>query len=99
MYEYCDNDNLNKELRERFDTKDYFSEDELMSWFSHICHGLKYLHDMGIAHRQLDSKAILLQLVNEDTEGITLKIGGLDEASKIDKTKPKKKETYESKYE
>lgn len=99
VYEYCDNDNLNKELRERFDAKHYFEEDELMNWFSHICHGLKYMHDMGIAHRQLDSKAILLHLVNEDTEGITLKISGFGEACKLDKTKNRKKETYESKYE
>lgn len=100
VYEFCDSGTLNKELRERYELKQYFSEDELMSWFSHICHGLKYMHDMGIAHRQIDSRAVLLHLVCEDTEGVCLKIGAFAKAINVDqRTVSKKKQSYDEKYE
>jgi serine/threonine protein kinase len=47
-----------------------------MTWFVYICCGLKKLHDMGISHRQLDSRAIYLAGCPENYD-FALKIGNL----------------------
>ena len=50
-----------------------------MTHFSQICHGLKKMHDMKVAHRQLDSKVVLMT-------GHGMKVSGVGEACSLQKT-------------
>jgi serine/threonine protein kinase len=49
--EYCDYGSLNREIRKRAEKQDYFSEEELLTLFSNLCHGLKKMHDMNVVHK------------------------------------------------
>ena len=60
VFEFCDGDTLNSEIRHRNKTNQYFSETELLTQFSYLCIALEKVHDLGIVHRSLDSKAVLL---------------------------------------
>ena len=51
LSEFCDGGDLNVEIRKRYETKNYFKEETLLTWFTHIACGLKKMHDKGIAHR------------------------------------------------
>ena len=56
VQEFCDGGNgtihtLNMELRHRKNTHQPLTEFEAMTNFSQVCHGLKKMHDMRVAHR------------------------------------------------
>ena len=70
-----------------------------MTRFAHICHGLRKMHDMGVSHRQLDSKNILFK--NEPHVGLVLKLAGFSEACRIETINKQNilSLSYEEKYE
>jgi NIMA (never in mitosis gene a)-related kinase len=41
-------------------TLEYFSEEQILSWFTQICLALKHIHDRKILHRDLKSQNIFL---------------------------------------
>jgi NIMA (never in mitosis gene a)-related kinase len=51
LSEFCDGGDLNVEIRRRSESGNYFKEQTLLTWFTHIACGLKKMHDKGIAHR------------------------------------------------
>lgn len=40
--------------------KDYFSEDQILYWFTQICLALKHCHDRKILHRDIKAQNIFL---------------------------------------
>ena len=38
----------------------YFSEDQIMDWFTQICLAIKHIHDKKILHRDLKSQNIFV---------------------------------------
>ena len=94
MFEFCDADTLNMEIRHRCKTNQYFTETELLTQFSYLCIALKKIHDLGIVHRNLDSKSVLLQRSNAE---IVPKLSGMESAVQCPPIN-EKAQTYGDKY-
>ena len=64
VMDYADDGDLQGKIKQRFKTtdrqgrKDYFTEDELLNWFTQIALALKHCHDKKILHRDLKSQNI-----------------------------------------
>jgi NIMA (never in mitosis gene a)-related kinase len=59
--DYADNGDLQTKVKDKHKFKpksgvlDYFSEDQVLNWFTQICLALKHCHDRKILHRDLKS--------------------------------------------
>ena len=53
----CD---LSETIENQFNKKKYFSESIILSFFTQICLGIKYIHDLNILHRNINPSNILL---------------------------------------
>ena len=53
----CD---LTECIKNQFNKKKYFSESIILSFFTQICLGIKYIHDLNILHRNINPSNILL---------------------------------------
>ena len=58
--EYADGGDLGDKINERISHRNYFSEDQIMDYFTQICLGLKHCHDRKIMHRDLKPENIFI---------------------------------------
>ena len=62
VMDYCDDGDMQGKIKSRFKTvdrqgkKNYFTEDELLNWFTQIALAMKHCHDKKILHRDLKSQ-------------------------------------------
>ena len=62
VMDYCDDGDMQGKIKTRFKTvdrqgkKNYFTEDELLNWFTQIALAMKHCHDKKILHRDLKSQ-------------------------------------------
>ena len=65
--EYCDDGDLSDKIKERRESQllndkpDYFSESQVLNWFTQICLGVKHMHDNSVIHRDLKPENILIE--------------------------------------
>lgn len=60
--DYADGGDLSKKIKS---TKgSYFSENQILNWFTQICLALKHVHDRKIIHRDLKCQNIFLTSEN-----------------------------------
>ena len=52
--------NLGDFIKNQISKKKYFSESLILSFFTQICLGIKYIHDLNILHRNINPSNILL---------------------------------------
>ena len=52
--------NLGDLIKTQINKKAYFSENTILSFFTQICLGIKYIHDLNILHRNINPSNILL---------------------------------------
>jgi NIMA (never in mitosis gene a)-related kinase len=60
VMEYADGEDLKKRIQSQRKLKKFFSENQILDWFTQICLGVKHLHDRKILHRDLKSENIFL---------------------------------------
>lgn len=66
VMEYCSEGSLQDKIKQRSVLPNrnglpcYFKEDQVLNWFTMICLGVKYIHKMGVLHRDLKPKNIFL---------------------------------------
>ena len=64
--DYCDDGDLQSKIKAQAKTKSssgrpqYFSEDQVLDWFTQICLAIKHTHDKKILHRDLKSQNIFM---------------------------------------
>ena len=84
--EYCDGGDLHSILKARSECKNtdgeiaYFSEDEVLDWFTQICLALKHCHDRKVLHRDLKAGNLFL------TQRGLLKLGDFGVSTILDST-------------
>ena len=79
IWEYADNDDLEKRLKKQ---KEYFEENQLLDWLMQSCLALNYVHKNNILHRDIKPANIFLMKNN------TIKLGdfGLSKKSELKRT-------------
>jgi len=91
VMDYADNGDLQTKIKDKHKFKpksgvlDYFSEDQVLNWFTQICLALKHCHDRKILHRDLKSQNIFLTKKN------IVKLGDLGIARVLSNTRSKAK--------
>lgn len=66
VMEYCEGGDLAKRIKDRQDkhrttgTYNYFSEDQVLNWFTQMSLAVKHVHDRKILHRDLKAQNIFL---------------------------------------
>ena len=60
VMEYADDGDLETKIREKRDTNQQFTEDEILNYFTQICLAVKHCHDRKILHRDLKSANIFM---------------------------------------
>jgi len=61
VMDYCDDGDLQTKIKTQAKTKNasgrvsFFTEDEILNWFTQICLAIKHTHDKKILHRDLKS--------------------------------------------
>ena len=66
VMDYCDDGDLQSKVKAQAKTKGpngkpvYFSEDQVLDWFTQICLAIKHTHDKKILHRDLKSQNIFM---------------------------------------
>lgn len=66
VMDYCDGGDLQKTVKAKAKEKDkkgqqvYFTEDEVLNWFTQICLAIKHVHDKKILHRDLKSQNLFM---------------------------------------
>ena len=58
--EYADSGDLQKQLDEHKNKKEYFDEGTLLDWLMQVCLALKYIHEKDIIHRDIKPSNIFL---------------------------------------
>ena len=64
VMEWADGGDLGKIIKERRENNSYFSEDQILDYFTQICLGLKHCHDRKILHRDLKPDNIFVTREN-----------------------------------
>ena len=82
--EYTDGGNLDEIIRERRQENNYFSEEEILEYFTQICLALKHCHDRNILHRNINSYNIFM------TRSGLCKLGGFSVATALIDTRENK---------
>ena len=85
VMEYADGEDLKKRIINQIKKKIYFSENQVLDWFTQICLGIKHLHDRKILHRDLKTENIFL------TKNHVIKLGDFGVAKCLDYTLQKAK--------
>ena len=91
VMDYADNGDLQSKIKEKHKLKpksgmlDYFSEDQVLNWFTQICLAIKHCHDRKILHRDLKSQNIFL------TKRNIVKLGDFGIARVLSNTRSKAK--------
>ena len=60
IVQYLNNGNLYDLIKARKEKKNYFTEEELINVFFQCMKALSYLHDKGLAHRNIKPKSVLI---------------------------------------
>ena len=66
VMDFCDDGDLQSKIKAQAKTKNssgrtqYFSEDQVLDWFTQICLAIKHTHDKKILHRDLKSQNIFM---------------------------------------
>ena len=66
VMDYADGGDLQTKIKDQYKKRDragrivYWSEDEVLNWFTQICLAMKHVHDKKILHRDLKSQNIFL---------------------------------------
>lgn len=60
VMEFGDGGDLQKMIKERAKTENYFSQEEILNIFTYICLGLQYIHENKIIHRDLTTSNIFV---------------------------------------
>ena len=58
--EYADGGDLSEKIKERKNKNNYFTESEILDYFSQICMAIRHIHEKKIIHRDLKSGNIFL---------------------------------------
>jgi NIMA (never in mitosis gene a)-related kinase len=61
VMEYCDGGDLRHAILEQATRGSYFPENEVMTWFTQILEGLRFIHANRIIHRDLKTSNIFLK--------------------------------------
>ena len=91
VMDYADGGDLQSRIKERHKKRqqtgvlEYFSEDQVLNWFTQICLALKHCHDRKILHRDLKSQNIFLTKKN------IVKLGDFGIARVLSNTRSKAK--------
>lgn len=91
VMDYADGGDLQSRIKEKHKkrqqtgTLEYFSEDQVLNWFTQICLALKHCHDRKILHRDLKSQNIFLTKKN------IVKLGDFGIARVLSNTRSKAK--------
>lgn len=80
VMEYADGGDLNMLIRKRRKMKKYFSENQVLDWFTQVCLAVKHIHDKKILHRDLKTQNVFLT-----AEGI-VKLGDFGISRVLDNT-------------
>jgi NIMA (never in mitosis gene a)-related kinase len=88
--DYCDDGDLQTRIKSQAKLKKdgrtvYFTEDEVLNWFTQICLAIKHTHDKKILHRDLKSQNIFM------TKRGILKLGDFGIARVLSNTKSRAK--------
>lgn len=91
VMDYADGGDLQSKIKEKHKKKaqtgtlEYYSEEQVLSWFTQICLALKHVHDRKILHRDLKSQNIFL------TKKGMVKLGDFGIARVLSNTKSRAK--------
>ena len=58
--EYIDGGDLHQKAVEKAAAKDFFTEDQILNWFTQVCLALKHCHDRKIIHRDLKVRNVFI---------------------------------------
>lgn len=89
VMEYCDGGDLNTKIKEKNEkirktgNPEYFSEEQVLTWFTMICLSVKHVHDRKIIHRDLKTENIFM------TKSGVCKLGDFGVSSVLKQTKDK----------
>ena len=83
--EYADGGDLSEKIKERKNKNNYFTESEILDYFTQICLAIKHIHENKIIHRDLKSGNIFLM-----KNGL-VKLGDFGISKKFQKTTDKAK--------
>ena len=61
VVEYCEQGELRNAIRVKADQGEYFSEEEILRWFSQLVDALSYVHSFRVIHRDLKTSNIFLK--------------------------------------
>ncbi|XP_053295748.1 serine/threonine-protein kinase Nek5 isoform X1 [Pleuronectes platessa] len=79
VMEYCDGGDLMKKINMQRGVS--FTEEQILSWFTQICLGLKHIHDRKILHRDVKTQNIFLS-----NGGMKAKLGDFGIARMLNNT-------------
>jgi len=60
VMEYADGGELENRIKDQRKTGHYFTENQILDWFTQICLALKHCHDRKVIHRDLKTQNIFL---------------------------------------
>ena len=83
--EYADGGDLSEKIKERKNKNNYFTESEILDYFTQICLAIKHIHENKIIHRDLKSGNIFLM------KNGFVKLGDFGISKKFQKTTDKAK--------
>lgn len=85
VMDYAEGGDISHKITEKHKKGQYFSENQILDWFTQICLALKHVHDRKILHRDLKNQNIFL------TKDNTVKLGDFGIARVLNNTRDKAK--------